>query len=272
MPDTRRSLSSLQTLLADNTTGDISAQDGRDVLVSNHPENVVQTAAFASEPASGQLTGDLFLPSDGFFLERYSGSAWAPWGPIFPFTKPVSGDFTWVNQGSASVVTTNGGVTLLGTSDASNSIRIRKKSAPSTPYTITAVILPSIPPANYASCGLLFRQSSDGKLCIFSLAAGGASGGVAGSLGISSTKFTNETTYSAHYVNPGLSAGVSPLHLRIADNGTNRICSLSGDGINWATVHSVGRTDFLTADEVGFFCDSNNGGTPAMTLLSWKEA
>lgn len=34
MPDTERSLSALQTLLADSTAGDISAQDLRDALVS----------------------------------------------------------------------------------------------------------------------------------------------------------------------------------------------------------------------------------------------
>lgn len=36
MPDTVRTLASLQTLLADNTSGDISAQDVRDMLVSTY--------------------------------------------------------------------------------------------------------------------------------------------------------------------------------------------------------------------------------------------
>ena len=38
MADTRRTVSALQTLLADNTTGDISPQDLRDFLVSAAPE------------------------------------------------------------------------------------------------------------------------------------------------------------------------------------------------------------------------------------------
>src|ERR1051325_12244402 len=98
MADTRRSQSSLATLFGDNTSGDISAQDGRDLIISAHPEEVIQSGAYASEPASNQLTGDLYWPSDSFYAERYSGSAWAPWGLIFPLTKPVSGDFSWVNQ------------------------------------------------------------------------------------------------------------------------------------------------------------------------------
>ena len=42
MVDTARLLPALQTLLADNTAGDISAQDVRDMLVSTYPhvENV----------------------------------------------------------------------------------------------------------------------------------------------------------------------------------------------------------------------------------------
>ena len=107
MPDTRREKSALQTLHADNTAGDISAQDNRDGWETCHPSTVVQTAAMASEPASGMVTGDLFLPSNGFYLERYSGSAWVPWGPIWPMTKPVDGDYAWINQGSATVTTTN---------------------------------------------------------------------------------------------------------------------------------------------------------------------
>lgn len=44
MPDTKRSLSALQALLADNTAGDISAQDMRDVLVSTMLLNSLETS------------------------------------------------------------------------------------------------------------------------------------------------------------------------------------------------------------------------------------
>jgi hypothetical protein len=61
--------------------------------------------------------------------------------------------------------------------------------------------------------------------------------------------------------------------IRIADNGTNRLCSYSVDGQNWFQFHSVGRTDFLTATEVGFFAnDASNTYECGITLLSWKEA
>lgn len=57
------------------------------------------------------------------------------------------------------------------------------------------------------------------------------------------------------------------------DDGTNRICSLSNNGRNWWVFHSVGRTDFLTADHVGFYV-SDNGSSRAtgLTLLSWRQS
>lgn len=268
MADTRRSKSSIQTLFADNTAGDISAQDARDGWESVHPENVVQTAADASEPSSGQVTGDLFLPNNGFYLKRYSGSAFVPWGPIFPMTKPVDANYAWVNQGGASVTTTNGGIFLSAPAGLGDNVRIRKKSAPSTPYTITAAFLPQCVGVQYAAVGLAFRQSSDGKMHVFW-------GLFDGSSKFYSTKYTNPTTFSAHYANveTGSIGGGPVLFLRIADDGSNRISSISYDGVNFLQVHSVGRTDFITADEVGFVVNSANATYAAgATLLSWKEA
>jgi hypothetical protein len=50
--------------------------------------------------------------------------------------------------------------------------------------------------------------------------------------------------------------------------------SLSADGMNWIVIHSVGRTDFCTADQVGFFGDCGTSGSVntlnfATILSSW---
>jgi hypothetical protein len=63
------------------------------------------------------------------------------------------------------------------------------------------------------------------------------------------------------------------MFFRIADDGANRISSISTDGINFRVIHTVARTDFLTADQVGFFVNCQETTWDAgMTLLSWKEA
>lgn len=231
----------------------------------------ITTAAYASRQAAAKA-GRLFLPTNSAYVERDTGAAWGSWGPIFPLTPPVDADFAWINQGGASVVTTNGFIHLAAPATSGNSMRIRKKAAPATPYTITAR-LHALGSINQIY-GLCFRQSSDGKLHSFAI-LGSTSSGI-GSQGLFSTKFTDPTTFSANYstqVTGLMSMFGMPWFLRIADDGSNRICSVSTDGINFFVFHTVGRTDFLTADEVGFFSDSVSASVASgVSLLSWKQA
>lgn len=225
--------------------------------------STIHTSAYSSPPAS-PASGDIWLPSDSFYQFRYSGSAWIPWGPLFPMTLPVLADFTWVNQGSATAAQTYGAIQLSTPATSGYDMKILKKAAPSTPYTITTAVIPNVVNQNYPNCGLLFRQSSDGKINAFRIV------GQTNQCYLSGVKYTNATTYSADYT-PSVNIDRPPLlWLRISDNGTNRICSWSLDGHQFMTMHTVGRTDYLTADEVGFFVESQNSTWGCdMTLLSW---
>lgn len=224
----------------------------------------ITTGAYASRQATAKA-GRLFLPSDGFVLERDTGSAWVPWGPIFQLTPPVDGDFTWINQGSSTVTTTNGGIYLFTPAVEAANFRIRKKSK-TAPYTITVEMEHHIYAVATGAFGLCFRQSSDGKLATLHFQMGG------NVINMFSAKYTNESTFSASYAGSPVILFSFPRFLRIADNNTNRVVSWSNDGQNFHIFHSVGRTDFLTADEVGFFVQSANATYPAaVTLLSWKE-
>lgn len=225
------------------------------------------TAAYGSRQAAAKA-GRLFLPNNGMVVERDTGAAWAPWGPIFPFTAPVDGDFAWVNQETASVDTTFGGIYLSDAANAALDIRLRKKAAPTVPYTITAVFRFDGLLVEFHQFGMAFRQASDGKLHVFSLQTNGANSPPF----LGSNKYTDANNFSASYAQARYSSG--PLiFMRIADDNTNRICSYSADGQHWQVFHSVGRTDFLTADEVGFFILLQNGTYGmGVTLLSWKEA
>lgn len=228
--------------------------------------NVTGSTAVGSEPGT-PASGDLDFYSNGVDVARYSGSAWVPWGPLFPFTAPNDASYAWVNQGGASVSTTNGGIFLRAPANAGVNLRIRKKAAPATPYTVTVAFLPTLVSLNYQSCGVLFRESSSGKVVTLHVENG------TGYQNLTVTKWTNASTFSAQYANVGYLASRGVVFLRIADNGTNRISSYSSDGQHWFTFHTVGRTDFLTADEIGFYVDDETNTYDAgMTLLSWKEA
>lgn len=192
-----------------------------------------------------------------------SGAGW----PIPAFTPPVDGDFAWINQGSASVTSSIGGLFLRGPAGGSLNWRIRKKSAPSTPYTVTVAFFAHVVGDSTQQAGIGWRQSSDGKLVWFGVQNTGI---------FNVAKYTNATTLSAGYANADNDASTikSPMaFLRIADDGSNRICSYSADGANFIQYHSIGRTDFLTGDEVFFAVNTQNSGVDVgMTLMSWEEA
>jgi hypothetical protein len=221
------------------------------------------TGAAGSEPGS-PTSGDLYLPNNGVEIERYSGSAWAPWGPIFPFTAPVSGDFAWANQGGASVNTTNGGIYLLAPAGAGNNLRVRQKAAPATPYTITVCFMADILSVAFASIGVGWSDGT--KYAVAQVSSDGTA------TYVKSSKYTDVTTFSANYV-----LAQSPIRqtvwFKLDEDGSNRTISYGVDGQHWNQFHQVGRTDFLTATQVCFLAESNNATYPAgMMLLSWKQA
>jgi len=223
----------------------------------------VPTAAFAGIPAAA-IQGRIFLPSDGFALLRDTGAAWVPWGPIFPVATPPTTGWSWDNQGGASVDEALGGIYLLDPVDGAGELRVRYRTAPAPPYTITVAILPHQYHVDYSSVGLCCRQSSDGKIISYAF---GESSDV-----IRVQYWTAANSWSA---NGALSAialfGI--LWLRLADNNTNRILSWSLDGQHWHVLLTETRSTHLTADQAGIFVKPQNGNYPAgMTLLSWKEA
>ena len=227
---------------------------------------VIGSGALGTEPAPA-VAGYLFFPTDAPFVERYNGTIWSPFGPIYPLTRPVNGDFAWVNQGGASISAANGSLYLLGPAGAGVNWRLRTKAAPATPYVITAAFLLDGLSVDFHQVGLVWRASGSGALVVFSLQTNPA----ADLPQLGTIKYTNPTTFSAIYTQARYMPR-SPIWLRIADDGVNRIASFSPDGFNWQVLHTIGRTDFLTANEIGFGVDCENATFPVgLTLLSWKE-
>jgi len=219
-------------------------------------------------PPSIPSTGDVWFPSDSQYIFRYAGGAWIPWGPIFPFTDWDETQFQWINQGTATQDVLHGGSYITTTAIAGDSIRLRKKTAPATPYTITAYIMGpgSIVSAN--NFGLMWRESSTGKLVAFNITANGNN--------VSTAKWTNPTTFSATYTTKSIlnyfGMGGAGFWFRIQDTGVNRNCYTSADGVHWSLFHTVGRTDFLTANEVGYYVNAVSATLGcSLWLLSWQE-
>lgn len=189
-------------------------------------------------------------------------------------TPPVNADFAWINQDTASVRDDTDSVVLIGgaVGNASNA-NVRKKAAPATPYTITAYLIPTMIQKAFQAYGILFRESGTGKLHTLAVFANDL--GLT-TLAILSTKWASATSATAHYVTHQICR--EPRWFRIGDDGVNRKCWISSDGVDWLLLDTQTRLDHLTggADEVGFFVSTQNVAAPnlapIMRVAHWLAA
>jgi hypothetical protein len=144
--------------------------------------------------------------------------------------------------------------------------RILAKTAPATPYVITAIFLSNILAVAQSSFGLIQRNAGAGTFAYFQVFAAAT-----GALTLSVANYNSPTSFSAQPASAALIPFGPLFFLRMADNGTNRIYSYSYDyGRTWTVLYTVTRTTFVTPDQVGFGADASNaswGG--AVSLLSW---
>ena len=218
----------------------------------------------SARPTVG-VPGNLYFPTDDFVVNHDNGSVYGSFGPVFKLTPPVDGDFAWVNQGSATVVATANTIRLNSPSgDSSFNYRCRVKTAPATPYTITAAFMWQIKfNATNSICGLMFREVATGEII-----GGGPFQNDGNGRRLVVFKMNSATNFNATLFDLGQGQGSGVQWLQISDDGTNRIWRWSSNGLDWIQLNSEGRTTFLTADQVGFFTNNDSTG---LTLLSWEE-
>lgn len=182
-------------------------------------------------------------------------------------TPPVDGDFTWVNQGTATATEVNGGIYLLAIAAAARSQKIRVQAIPAAPYTLVARFIPAITGKNYHSGGLILRNSGSGNLVTFSF----------------SRDNTNQIQVNRHASPTAanvLQRGIEIYHpwnyLQITDDAVNRIFSYSTDGNNFIQFYSEANTAYITPDQIGFYIDAYNNAVPNLDagvfLASWAFA
>lgn len=224
---------------------------------------IKEQASAPDTPASGY--GQIYSIGSGLRYLSSSGSCYL--NNVFV---PDLTDFTWVNQGSGTATQFENSLFLYAPAVAGDNYKLLVKDAPTAPYTITALIEAYIHPVDYNNVGLVFRQSSDGKFVTFTLANNSSTSN--NSYVFQFDKLDSPTGSLSRYASWKI-GHVHRLFLRIEDNGTNRVCSYSYDGFNFITLHTVGNTDFITADQVGFYACSVNANYPvAISILDWNES
>ena len=221
---------------------------------------------YANIPGSANAN-DLFFSTDGPQWYIWDGSAWVPYGGSdWKLTHPTLGDFAWLNQGSASSHQTYGPIYLESyLNDAAANLRGMIKAAPSTPYTITALVDLATICAGNVTWGLLFYEQSSGKLIQHCRLQNNDDDYMA------IRQWTNVTTFSsAPSAEPFFHS--YPTWLRVTDDGTNLEFDFSVNGQDWVQLYTQLRGAFFTTapSHVGFgYNNGNNADIGAMVLLSW---
>jgi hypothetical protein len=196
------------------------------------------------------------------------------------FTSPVSSNFSWLNQGSATEVATPGPGLLMTapTNDGQARVRGRDKAlANANPYTIIAAFVPCAAAVGQpVHVGIFVRCSGTGKITSF-----GPTYQTNGATQILVEHWTDANTASAAAATLGGGLGLGLIWLKIQDDGTNQIFSISNDGNTWCEVFQESRTTWFsgvgnTADHCGYFADpftSTAGRGPiGLNLQSWVES
>ena len=256
------------TSAASHSNGDtvvhILTKGGLDQLFADN----YQIGTTANLP-SAEREGRIYQATDYPLEFRDTGSTWqARWRNNMPVTSPNAGSYAWSHGGAtATDSTVTNGPVLLEVGSASNADKISKfvKSVASAPYVYTHCFAFNLNDVSGAYGGPCW---SDGTKVIGTGIITNTGGG--GQCRFWVGKWTNLTTFSADYITR-LYLGMNPgmLWIQIGDDNTNRYVKYSLDGVYFQTVHSVGRTDFLTATDVGIYIGNSTSGTTAkMTWIS----
>lgn len=245
--------------VANGGTNASSASAARTSLgVNTAAEIILAPGAFASRPAAG-TAGRRYVCTDIGNEYRDNGTTWdmVRGGALTIFTPPPSSGWTALNSGSISTGLDSRIHSLAATSGDNIKGEYRTLS-PTSNYTATFYFDWSTPGINQGGTGILLRNSGGNNIIIF----GAFFESGLGNWTLRAVKWSSVTTYSADYkVNAVtlLSNGL-PNWLRIRDDATTRFFEYSYNAADWVTFHSVGRTDFITPDQIGWCTNANNTG------------
>lgn len=224
-------------------------------LIFSNGATLQQISATSLASGIGSRLTDTFRQADGVY-----------------FVDPTLPTWTALNQGSGtySEDTTNNRLTAIVDGDGTRRVRGWHTPDPSggTPYTITAHIKLIVEETNNNGYIVGWRQSSTteitGFMCFYN---GGTS-----SIRFSSSKFDDENTLNSNYSTQDMDQICN--WVKLEDDGANRNIYISDDGIAWTLFHTIGNTNFLTADQIVFGYSGGDATTTFETstaLLSYEE-
>lgn len=223
--------------------------------------------------AASQKQGNLYFPNNGINLSYDNGSSLNPYGPFYEFGDPNAQTWNFLNQGSTTVSTTNGGIALINTATETPTSQPFFHgyvfTVPATPYHVII---------GYSYVGQMGQAGNSNTNFI----NGGlwTDGTKVLLVGLDNSNnpynqyigFFNPVALSGGYTGFSAVLGATqfenkaPLQwLRLGDNGTNRTVDIGPTPYNWMNIYTQGNTVGLTPTKIGF---GINGGPCIMHIHS----
>ena len=172
--------------------------------------------------------------------------------------------FSWVNQGTASVARRLDALILTRPYVSAPNWALLVQTPPTAPYTITAKLNSGFASgANFASSGLVLRDSSGGKFI-------NIGPDIDGAVGIAVKKWNSPTNFSAKPIGPQTQHR-SALYVKAVVTSTRFDLYWSPDGVVWDFYFGETIATFLTAiNSIGVGMDPENSATGELSLHWWR--
>jgi hypothetical protein len=201
-------------------------------------------------------------------VKNFSALPWIT-DPLMTF--PPTTGWTTTTLASATIGAVNDGRLITAPTNAGKAIRGEYRTlSPTSNYTATAYIEPSLPVGANPVTGIMLRDAG-GQIITFGMAFFSATNSAV----LSALKWTSQSVFSATYSTDKTvyQIGAMAYWLRIRDDGTTRFFEYSFNSVDWLPHYSIGRTDFLTPTLVGWCVDNDGSGVNAYARLrSWVVA
>jgi hypothetical protein len=176
----------------------------------------------------------------------------------------TTSDFTWINQGTASVTDENGTIVMRAPTASGENCRIQKRTAPSPTYSVIAALQCCAIKDGVNNFGIGFRESSSGKFTVIAMNIDGN-----GPNYVSVYNFTSATSFTGNVQARTITFITGPyIWFKITDNNTNLIFYVSNDGINFIQIASVSRTAHMSGGPNEVLWYINNQGSTTFEMLA----
>ncbi len=242
------------------------------VVISSGSDNVVSASQkgpdvwFYVSGTVGQMSGTSDTPRRALFGGDVvsSGSFSTALAPIYG-PMPASSSWIPINTTGATIIDEFGTIFMSKPSAAGPNVAMLMMSSSKVPYKATAqfAYTPSLG-AVAGLAGLYIRESSSGRLVGF-----GFHWNTGPTWRMYLHKLNSPTSANSDYL-ANNNAFFSPyIWMQVEDDGVNRFHRMSYDGRHFIHIFSVSRSDFMTADMVGWGIDTQSAAAQ-VRLVSWR--